>query len=214
MNLEREGKLGLNYKIDDIVYDKEARVRFLCNDTILLIEDAFNFGDKLIEVTSSKDHWKDATIANNYKHEAFIDQNIRSNSGLPLLGGLDENYAKFEEILRGLVDITLKVYRTHNDFIVVDEMSSLDLLRYEVGQEFKMHVDTIKGHAEFSKRVLSIIFYINDNYEGGELLFSKQNVKLKPKAGTILMFPSNFCYPHASLPVTKGTKYSAVSWLS
>jgi predicted 2-oxoglutarate/Fe(II)-dependent dioxygenase YbiX len=52
---------------------------------------------------------------------------------------------------------------------------------------------------------------LNDDYEGGELVFWESET-IKLKAGSIMIFPSNFMYPHKVMPVTKGTRYSYVSW--
>ena len=46
---------------------------------------------------------------------------------------------------------------------------------------------------------------------GGELVFWKDKV-VELKAGEIMIFPSNFLYPHEVRMVTKGTRYSFVSW--
>ena len=35
-----------------------------------------------------------------------------------------------------------------------------------------------------------------DEYGGGELVFPNQNFKFKPDAGDLVLFPSNFLYPH------------------
>jgi hypothetical protein len=53
--------------------------------------------------------------------------------------------------------------------------------------------------------------YLNDDYEGGELWFPYLDIKFKPTYGDIVMFPSTYIYAHASLPVTRGTKYAAVT---
>ena len=49
---------------------------------------------------------------------------------------------------------------------------------------------------------LSILAYLNDDYEGGELFFDKLNLKIKPKAGDLYLFPSSYVYSHAAMPVT------------
>ena len=41
----------------------------------------------------------------------------------------------------------------------------------------------------------------------------KEIKKFKLGKGTILFFPSNFMYPHIIKTITKGTRYSIVSWL-
>ena len=58
---------------------------------------------------------------------------------------------------------------------------------------------------------------LNDEYEGGDLIFTdqKDNVvkRLKLGKGSIVFFPSNFMYPHGITPITEGTRYSVVAWL-
>jgi len=58
---------------------------------------------------------------------------------------------------------------------------------------------------------LSIIGVLNDDYEGGELMFHDK--EYETKTGDVVIFPSNFLYPHMVNPVTKGTRYSFVSWV-
>jgi predicted 2-oxoglutarate/Fe(II)-dependent dioxygenase YbiX len=58
--------------------------------------------------------------------------------------------------------------------------------------------------------ILSIVGLLNDNYEGGEFLIRREQVKLA--RGDILIFPSNFMYPHEVKDITKGIRYSFVSW--
>jgi hypothetical protein len=84
-----------------------------------------------------------------------------------------------------------------------------NLLKYETGQEYKAHYDSGTGGG----RHVSCILYLNDDYEGGELEFPNFNIKIKPQAGMLIMFPSNFAYKHIAYPVTKGTKYAMVTWL-
>lgn len=62
----------------------------------------------------------------------------------------------------------------------------------------------------FKERIIPkpivIIIYLNDNFEGGELLFPVQNFKIIPRKGSIAIFPCNFAFPHVSQPVIEGTK--------
>lgn len=83
-----------------------------------------------------------------------------------------------------------------------------EALRYEKGGFYKTHVDAFN----IRPRVLSCSFALNDNYEGGEWGFFGEEVKLRAPVGSAVIFPSNFCYPHQILPVTKGTRYSIITW--
>ena len=54
---------------------------------------------------------------------------------------------------------------------------------------------------------ISVVFYLNDEYEGGEIHFENQGVTIKPKAGDIVVFPSKLPYLHESKPILSGVKY-------
>lgn len=83
------------------------------------------------------------------------------------------------------------------------------ILKYSQGQKFDAHVDGMPGGARF----LSAICYLNNDFEGGELEFPNFDLTIKPKAGSLILFPSYFPFVHTAHPVTKGTKYSIVAWL-
>lgn len=84
---------------------------------------------------------------------------------------------------------------------------SIHLLRYEVGGFLPAHQD----HG-VSSRILSTVSYLNDDYEGGEIEFANSNIVIKPPAGSIIFFPSNFLYVHEVHPITKGSRYSLPHW--
>jgi len=86
---------------------------------------------------------------------------------------------------------------------------SMNFIKYETNQHFMEHHD----HGYSYNCVLSLVSYPNDNYEGGELFFRLQNKKIKPRAGDLYVFPSNFMYPHQAMKVTSGTKYAIVTML-
>ena len=93
------------------------------------------------------------------------------------------------------------------------KINQIDLLKYTPGGKYTIHTDALGTNT----RTLSVIINLNDNYEGGDLIFSDQKNKeikrFKLSKGSIVFFPSNFMYPHAIEPITKGTRYSIVSWL-
>ena len=64
--------------------------------------------------------------------------------------------------------------------------------------------------------VMSCIYFINDDYEGGDLHFKYPNsddvTVIQKKRNRIIVWPSNFLYPHSVKEVTKGERYSVVAW--
>jgi hypothetical protein len=85
--------------------------------------------------------------------------------------------------------------------------NTIHLLKYGNGGHLPAHQD--QG---ISSRVLSSVMYLNDNYDGGEIEFKNSGVKIKPEAGSIIFFPSNFLYVHEVYPITRGFRYSMPHW--
>jgi predicted 2-oxoglutarate/Fe(II)-dependent dioxygenase YbiX len=85
------------------------------------------------------------------------------------------------------------------------------VLKYTEGTEYKQHYDCGGEHKE---RVVSMLLYLNDDYEGGELEFPFFGIKYKPSAGDIIFFPSDYAFSHIAHPVTSGIKYALVTWLA
>lgn len=82
------------------------------------------------------------------------------------------------------------------------------LLKYDKGHYFKSHCDRDVNY----NRDISVVVFANDNYSGGELVFDKINVTVKPVRGQIVIFPSFFLFSHEVKPILEGTKYSLVNW--
>jgi len=90
----------------------------------------------------------------------------------------------------------------------VEEDTGYELLRYNKGEFYTQHVDTFIT----APRLVSCSFHLNDDYEGGEFGFFDRDVKIKADKGDAVMFPSTFMYPHEIMPVSKGTRYSIITW--
>jgi prolyl 4-hydroxylase len=70
------------------------------------------------------------------------------------------------------------------------------------------------------QRVYSCLFYLNDEFEGGETEFPIKKIKVTPKIGRMLMWSNlkidgslDFESLHAGLPVISGTKWIAIVWV-
>lgn len=57
-------------------------------------------------------------------------------------------------------------------------------------------------------RDITSVCYLNDDYDGGELSFDLLGIKIKPKAGTFIFFPTAKIYKHSVGTVTNGERYS------
>lgn len=86
--------------------------------------------------------------------------------------------------------------------------------RYRTDTQMKLHCDHIHSMFDGNRKgipTMTILGGLNNDYKGGELVFWEDKV-VELKAGEIMIFPSNFLYPHEVKLVTEGTRYSFVSW--
>ena len=94
----------------------------------------------------------------------------------------------------------------------------LQVLRYGVGGEYKPHFDSIPGFS--NQRVLTILVWLNQGYEGGETWFATPRLALKGQPGDAVLFRNagedgrrDPASAHAGLPVTRGHKIIASRWI-
>lgn len=147
-----------------------------------------------------------------------IDNAVRSND-LIQLGGQDSLSQSTNQLLLGRFPV-IKQFLYDEYGVQFPYAEPCSILRYQAGQFYKRHVDNILLASRFQEvqqgmptRDISVVGYLNDDFEGGETYFDRQQVSVSPKAGAVLLFPSYFTHPHQSLPVTKGVKYAFTSWL-
>lgn len=103
-------------------------------------------------------------------------------------------------------------YDTQSNFLNINKISNIEALKYSDEGFFKLHTDAATEY----NRALSLILLLNNDYEGGELGFSNPNgdgyFAVPKEVGTLIIWPSNFLYPHGVQPLKKGTRYSVVCW--
>lgn len=142
-----------------------------------------------------------------FNYQKFIPQ-VKDIS--PLDKYRDEQISISSELF-GALDITLNHYSTalypFAEKNIKSREATMHLLRYDKTGHLPAHQD--QG---VSTRVLSVLLYLNDDYEGGEIEFMHSKIKLKPESGSVLFFPSNFLYVHEVYPVTKGPRYALPNW--
>ena len=87
--------------------------------------------------------------------------------------------------------------------------------KYSENTQMAPHVDHIHSLFDGNRKgipILSVLGVFNDDYKGGEFMILN-DYEINLMAGDIIIFPSNFMYPHYVKPVTEGTRYSYISWV-
>lgn len=81
------------------------------------------------------------------------------------------------------------------------------------GVEFhNWHSDN--GSVRNSVRVLAVLIYLNDVEKGGETVFYESGLAVKPKEGSIVVFPTGFTHAHGGAPPISGPKYVIANFLT
>ena len=116
--------------------------------------------------------------------------------------------------IQGVITQAYAHYRIKWPRCFTSKINQMELLKYHKGYHYKTHID----HSNFSQRTLAVSINLNEEYEGGDLVYFYQDWKeemarFKLKQGSIVFHPASFQYPHQIEPITKGTRYSIVSWL-
>lgn len=147
-----------------------------------------------------------------------VDTEVRSGGLLPLNGD-DPLQKSTQDLLYEKIKIiqNLLYSRYGIDFPNVEMFS---ILRYQAGEGYRRHVDNLLLASRMMEvaqgiptRDISIVGYLNQDFSGGETFFDRQDIKVTPQTGSVLVFPSYFTHPHQALPVQSGVKYAFTTWL-
>ena len=96
-----------------------------------------------------------------------------------------------------------------------ENCSGIKFNKYSEGDYLSPHHDHIRDFFEGNFRgipVTSVVGVLNDDFEGGEFRFWKEHTVNIPK-GHVVAFPALYLFPHEVTPVTKGVRYSWITWI-
>lgn len=117
-----------------------------------------------------------------------------------------------KEIFEILNNVSELIYKKATDFYGVElnnfRKTELHLVKFVKDFNLDPHVDTLSSE----KNHIASIYYINDDYVGGEIVFPDHNLKIKPKPNSLIIFPGNENYLHEVLRIIKGDRYSSSMW--
>ena len=111
------------------------------------------------------------------------------------------------------VELYMQDLDVAKDFPTKYTFEEYRLKRYEANEydQFKDNVD-VQDYGS-ARRFVVIFAYLNTVEEGGETNFPRLDFSIQPKQGRILVFPANWQYRHAGLPVRSNDKYIIGSYL-
>jgi len=102
----------------------------------------------------------------------------------------------------------LKTFGSHT----VNNLKECNFLKYVKDDHYIMHIDASEAY----NRTLSAILFLNNDFDGGEVYFKDVltgDIKeIKPEPGKLIIWPSNFLFPHGVRPVKEGERFTVVAW--
>ena len=208
-------KVFLKKEFDDAGYDTEV-----FHEQVLFVKDFLQSKEldtilKIIETTPNKD-WSIEYTKNlaRFCMEKFgrddVDNLVAEGKFEITQGWEDKNLdITTKEISKTLQARLGKLLKLADPSLELAGFGTLQ--RMQAGVELKSHTDQ---HTDPSIKYAAIL-YINDDYKDGTLFFkNKENSDLRPKPGTLLIFPGNEEYEHGVRKVKEGPiRYVTVGFL-
>ena len=130
---------------------------------------------------------------------------------------MDEVWVKNDSIwykkLKISFELAIKKYSETFPLFSVQHITDFRINRYSEDGYMSKHCDNIHhSHGQkYGFPQVSSLLFLNDNYEGGEFVVADE--VYNTKKGSALIFPSNFMFPHEVKPITKGTRWSIITWI-
>ena len=164
--------------------------------------------DTILEEYHDCTFWTPSSVGN-----GNVDDQIRNCDIINITENivLQKNFdvrKKLDEDFYVCASTAINEYRKLFPEVASEIDTGYNLLRYKEGQFYTQHTDSFKSQ----QRSVSCSFLLNDDYEGGEFAFFDREIIIRGGKGSIVMFPSNFMFPHEIMPVTSGTRYSIITW--
>ena len=195
----------------------------------IIVHDSLFSGEdlnKMLSFCKSQTTWSNSIFYSSGKLQTYPDEKTNFHNATP------EVFNLFVNILNIIKN---KIERSYGTRVVPKKNEAIR--RWSPGEFQDVHADSELATGEFislqyitdedqnideSEHSLpndfvdfSSVFYINDDYKGGELFFPEYDVKIKAKSGSFITWPSNAKYLHGVNKVIDGYRYTIPSmWYS
>ena len=163
----------------------------------------------LDEYAESKE-WYDAMVGGGVKKDNVRKCEIAHISLKEVINRNEEVRRKIDSLIFDKAGSAASRYIQEFPHCNISTDSGYDLLRYNEGGFYTIHTDNYKDRP----RTVAMSLMLNDNYDGGEIAFFEREHIVKPSAGSVVIFPANFMYPHEIMPVLSGTRYAIITWFT
>lgn len=168
--------------------DFVVRENFLTPEECRLLHETFAANRDLIKQDVNNDYWNGRII---FAHDLL------------------QKSPEAAELLKTASQRTVKALADFYAFKKTLYADTVQLVHWPEGKFMPPHADNCEPDGKPNDvpwRDYGAVIYVNDDYEGGELYFTKLDMVLRPKAGMLAAFPATLSHEHAVLKVAKGER--------
>jgi len=195
----------LNQKPPAIVVKKNSIAEALSHEGLFTSDECEKI---LAQVLYSGSGWEPAQVAETTATSDTPTRNegTRNNSNY-MLRPDEGTFWIFEKLLAIVTAANDEFYQFE-----INQFNAVQISKYEVGEYYHDHFDI--GPGVLGNRKISLTLQLSepDSYEGGDLVLDLNDFTASRELGSVTIFPSFL--KHGVRPVTKGTRYSLVAWVS
>ena len=195
-----------------IYTNKISLSREVCQDIINLFEseerkyDGVTQGGLQKNIKDTKDFVIPENEAKWYKYYKLLHDELTRNSHI-YINKLNEN-PSFQNVNQN----TTSIYKHFSNIKI--SHSGFMAQRYIMNEgRYVYHHDFAVDLKNKKNRVITYLWYLNDVEEGGETDFPDINIKVKPEAGKLVLFPASWDFPHCGKIPISSNKYIITGWL-
>lgn len=222
---QQANQLSASQLLDQHGYDDSVRVRLL---EAAQREQQIN--QQALEHKMGSDHipahlHSDILIVSNFVPEDVCDEYIEyiEQQTTP---GLNIQTVPLGSIMPAVESLMRVAVRDHlNPFFktTINSSELPNILVQAPGDESQSRVDGEEwgddgaGQLVWKKiadRDIAMMVCLNDDFEGGEIVFPKQAIAIQPHKGLMLAFPATHHFVYQVNPVLSGKRYVMVNWFS
>jgi predicted 2-oxoglutarate/Fe(II)-dependent dioxygenase YbiX len=159
---------------------------------------------------------RDATVAEDASGQEKVDKAVRN----VLVHDSRPVAFQVNSALQRIVDELIEPFYD----LKIDYWEFPDVLIYPPGGFYVPHndgEDVVHDEERFVwewqrtlDRDISVVWYLNDDFEGGELVFTLFGLSIRPETGMVVTFPSTHEFAHAARPVSSGNRYVVATWMA
>lgn len=136
---------------------------------------------------------------------------------------LNKIYEAIDDSINECVEEYANKFQHYGSFITRKEDYIFMKIKKGTDQEEHVDIDPIEDDDEeedtetiispSSSRKINIMIFLNDDYEGGEIVFPYQKITYKPIKGDVLVFDCGALHPYSCNKITNGKKFVIHNWM-